>query len=821
MVERIMSLVSEVRQDVAFATRTLLFTPAFAAAAVTLGVATGAVAAVYGTADWLLDRPPTGVVQPERVVDLNLGQLGRPDLPKYGFSYPQYLTLETTQDAFEEVAAYAKVSRMIGSETQAFEEVVTQWVSGSYFPLLGVQPHLGRLLTPEDDVDGAPALVVISHAYWQTRLGGSSDVIGATLRFGPDPVTVVGVLPPDFEDYRLDWNGPTHVWFPMRAAQSLYRMPGMLTMTQTFFRVLGRLPEGRTLEQASEMAQRWVPDLPALSMSVFEPNSIELRPASMMRIGRRDQAGSFLRALLTVCLLVLLAAAANVVNFLLGRLGRRRRELAVRAALGAGRARLGRQLLTEAALLASATALVAATAGWMVGRWLAPLPATYLDVPFRHGELTTAGAIDADMFGLALVAGGVVTLILGTLPALGTFHDPARELRGAGPRWGWSRFRLSGRQLVLTCQIGFAVLLAASAALFGRSFAEAISLPREYGDPSTLLLARTQPVSLPDEEAVTFLQTLLARLEEEPGVHAATVSWNPPYAGAEGAFAIPASDQRPLTVPGATGGPHYFAVQGTSIVTGEDFGAVDDPQAGEDLIINEAFAERFWPGQDPVDRAILHNDVRKRIRAVVDRRRCESALGPATPCYWSWAGVDRAGPRVYRVRTVGPAHAFVPRFREIVAELSPEVAVTSAESLEAFLGYQVRAERFAAFSSIGLALFGILLLAGGCASVFVSMVRQSVREIAIRIALGATERRLARRILGHGALLMASGVGIGLLATRLVAPHFADRLFQVSPTDPASYTVAAVVIAAVALSAVGVSTRVAAATDPSRHLKGE
>ena len=821
MIERVSTWAAEARQDVTFALRTLVLTPGFVAASVTLGAAAGAVVAVYGTVDWLLDRPPTGVVEPHRIVDLHLGEIGRPELSEYGFSYPQYVALEASQDAFSDVAAYAKVPRMIGAVGRPYEEVVTQWVSGSYFPLLGVEPHVGRLFTVEDDVDGAPAIAVVSHAYWQTRLGGTPDALGKTLRFGPDPVTVVGVLPAGFEDFRLDWNGPTDVWFPMRAAQSLYRMPGMLTMTQTFFRILGRLPEGRSLEQAREMAQRWIPELPELTTPLFEPNLIGLRPAISTRVTRREEARGFLGALLVVCGLVLLAAAANVVNYLLGRIERRRRELALRAALGAGRARLVRQLVAEVALLATATAGVSVLTGWMVTTWLAPLPATYLDLTFRTGVVSTAGALDGRLLGLAVAAGYAVTMLLGTVPALGTFHDPAQSLRGGAPRWGWSRFRLSTRQIVLVSQIAFAVLLAASATLLGRSFARALALPPDYVEPESILLARVQPVTLPEEEARGFLTALLARLEEEPGVRAVTVSWNPPYAGARSGFSLPESSDRPVTVLGATGGPRYFAVLGTPVVAGEDFGAMDDPTGAESIIVNQSFAERFWPGQESVGRTILLNGEPKRIRGIVGRHRCGSELDAPTPCFWSWAGADRAGPRVYRVRTEDDAEGFAARFREIVAELNPDVAVTSVESLESFLAYRLRGERLAALASVGLALFGILLLAAGCAAVFVSMVRQSARELAIRVALGATNGRLTARIVTHGALLLSAGIVLGLSAARLVAPRFGDRLFQVAPDDPLSYGIAAAAIAGVGLAAVAASTRAAVGQDPSPHLRSE
>jgi hypothetical protein len=231
---RLPTLLDDFRQDVAFATRTVLRTPGFSVAALSLGLAVGATTAAYSTARWLLDRSPEGVLEPDRLVGLSLSEAGRPDLPHYGFSFPQYEALAELQDAFVGVAAYAKLLAYASTDVWA-AEVVHQFVTGGYFSLLGVRPHLGRLIGPEDDFDGAPALAVISHAFWQSRFEADPNVIGAEMRFRVDRVRVIGVLPPEYSDYSLDWNGPTDVWLPMRSARVLNGMPGMLTMKSTFF----------------------------------------------------------------------------------------------------------------------------------------------------------------------------------------------------------------------------------------------------------------------------------------------------------------------------------------------------------------------------------------------------------------------------------------------------------------------------------------------------------------------------------------------------------------------------------------------------------
>lgn len=207
------SVLDSIRHDLAYAARTTLRTPGFAVSALSLGLAVGATTAVYATADWLLNRSPTGVVEPDRLVGLSLTEPGSTDPRRWGFSFPQYEALRDVQDAFTGVAAYAKIEEL-ASVGDWQGEVVHQFVTESYFPLLGVRPELGRLIGPGDEA----ALAVISHAFWRSRFGGDPDVIGSAMYFGVDPVRVIGVLPPGFEDHSIDWVGPTHVWLPMASA---------------------------------------------------------------------------------------------------------------------------------------------------------------------------------------------------------------------------------------------------------------------------------------------------------------------------------------------------------------------------------------------------------------------------------------------------------------------------------------------------------------------------------------------------------------------------------------------------------------------------
>lgn len=805
----------QVRLDLTHAVRTLVRTPGFNLAALSLGLAVGGTIAVYGTADWLLNRSPDGVVAPEQLASLRLGERGREDV-RYGFSFPQYERLREVQDAFSEVATYSKVVRFV-SHGDWVKESVQQFVTGSYFPLLGVRPHLGRLITPDDDVSGAAARVVLAYDFWQSDFGGDPSVIGSTMGLGTDTGVIIGVLPPGFEDYSLDWNGPTQLWLPMRAAQTLEGMAGMLTMTQTFFPIVGRLRPGVSHSRAAEMAQRWVPMLPEITTPLFEPNAIRVGDRDEMRLSRRDRARTFLGALFVVCVLVLGAASANVVSFLLGRASLRRKEMALRVALGATRGRVFRQLLTETSLLAVFAAGLAALSVVWIGRLLAPLPQVYLGLSERTAPLTTFGAVDAKMLGTAVAVGCVAAVMLSALPMLLASREPMSALRAPPVGWSWSRLKPTPRQGVLVLQVGLAATLTVSATLFARTFVRAANIDVEYAEPDRLLIARLVPIGMADGEIGQFFEALLDQLSGDPGVVSVALGINPPFAGGRTTARLPTDDDGGRFEIGyATAGPGFFDTNGIEVVRGREF--LEYSADRDQVVINRVLADRLWPGADPVGRTFVLGTADATVVGVVDRERCRELLGPPSPCAWSPVSLVGSGGRTVRVRTGGRATEFAPALRQTVTSLHPNIAIVQEQSLAHFLERSIRAEKVAAVASAALAVFGIVLLGVGCASVFVAMVRDSAREIAIRIALGVTNGRLVARVVGHGLLLMSAGLSMGLLATLFVAGRFAVHLGDVPPTDPFSYGLGASLILFVGMGAVTSSALAATRTDPVEHL---
>jgi len=807
-------LVDDVRADIRYAARSLLRSPGFFVAALSLGAAVGAVTAVQSTVDWLLDRSPTGVVEPERLVAMRLTEQGREGerYATFAFSVPQYEALRDIQDAFVDVAAYGKLP-MIASGDDWQDRLVFQYVSGSYFPLLGMRPHIGRVLGPDDDVEGAVAAVVLSHTMWQSRYGGDPDVLGRAIRLQSGEGRIVGVLPARYEDYSLDWNAPTDLWLPLHAGAHQTDMEIMLTSPSTFFPILGRLRPGVSADEAHARAQRWVTELPPVRTTI-EANAIYVGPERELRISRRDEAEAFLTALLAVGSLILCAAAFNVVNFFLGRAARRRREIALRSALGADRPRLVRQLVTEASLMAAATSGTAMIVGSLVVSVLGRLPNVYLDVPAVISPITTTGALDLRMLAGAAALGGVAAFATGVLPMLASFGDPMVAIKGTAPGWSWSRFRPTLRQGVLMLQVGLAVAMSVTAGLYAQGFRHAAAADPEYAEPETLLIARVSSAVGRTVDRAPSMTSLTEQIEAAPWSVSVALSYNRPYAGGFGTAALPADPEAKFRVDGAVATPGLFDTFGVPLAAGREFEEGDHET--EAVIINRTLAERLWPGVDPIGQSFVYTDAPARVVGVVARERCADLLAAPDGCVWR--PIMSAGGGTINVRTAGPAEAAIPALRALVTETDPTMVVVEAESLASFLDGRVRAERTAAIVSSGLALFGVLLLAVGCVSLFLSMVRESLREIAIRMALGATSSRVTSVIMTQGLLVTGVGVVVGVCVAGIVATRLAGQFYGIVPIHPPTFVIVSVMVLLISLVSVGYTAVVATRTDPATHL---
>lgn len=801
-------------RDIRFSARTLLRTPSFIIAVLSLGVAIGATVAVYNTADWLLRRSPGGVVAPDELVTLRIVERDRTDLnPRgYGLSFPQYLAMRKTQDVFTDVATYGKLVGVVTTDTRS-DQVVVEYVTGSYFGLLGVRPLLGRLLTAEDDLPGIPPNTVLSYLYWQEQFGGDPGVVGRAMQVNGVLTRVVGVLPATFEGYALDWNGPTSIWATTAVSQSLGNGGLTTRANNSFFPVIGRLKRGVSLQDVERTSQGWLETLPPLKMPAWVGNQILVRPTSEFRINSRQAAQDFLGVILVVCILILVAACFNLANVLLGRTFARRQEFGVRAALGAGRSRLLAHIIGEGVCIAAAAGVMGTLVGIAVAWALATLPRVYLNALAATTPVTTFGAIDGQLVWSAFGLGVVAAVLFGCVPlAPLAFRSTVSVMRDAPSTWTWGRLRVSSRQVVLIAQVALAITLATTAGLYGRTFLRAAAVRPPYEQPESILVTRVALTAVPPAARKDVWPALLARLNAEPDVIAATVGWNPPYRVGFTRVQLPGGDPNGVQMSSTAGAPGFFAVQGVPVVEGREFSATgEDERTG--FIINRVLAQRLWPGQAAVvGQTVILNGASRTITGVVADDHCSGLLEEPVPCGWQPWTPD-SGTSYLRVRTKGAPMAFVPRLRQVLRELAPTGALAEAAPLDVMFDEIIAPQRNAAVIALGLATFGVLLLALGAIALFLSMVRDSRREIAVRLAIGATPAMVVRRVMWQGMALVASGCILGVAIAYMLARQIEEQLFQVGPTDAPSLVAAPLVVSIVSLLAIGYAASDAAKTE--------
>jgi predicted permease len=701
------------------------------------------------------------------------------------------------------------------------DQVIFEYVTGNYFPLLGVRPLLGRTLTPDDDVPGAAPAVVISSDYWQSHWGGDAGVLDKPIRLNGQPARIVGVIPRAFDGYEITWLGPSSVWLPRQTLPSIGRS-ALLTTETSFFPIIGRMRPGVTVEMVRERAQAWLGAFPVLKMPSWSATAVVVIPPDQMRTARgsRVRSAPLFIALFLVSMFTLVAACFNISNFLIGRGIERRRELALRSALGASRARVIRQLFTEALLVGVTASVLSLVVTWVIARAVAPLPRVYLGLAGTASALSTAQAIDVRMVGMAIAMGLGSALAFGLIPAvIGAPRDPMRVLKDPRPHWSWSGIRVSLRQVVLTFQVAITITLAVTAGLYARTFLRVAAIDSGYANSESVLVVRVVATSMPADQRPTFYRSLLERLHAMPSVVSASIGWNPPFAIGVGSVSKPSGSEPPVRIGATAAAPRFFETQGIRLLDGREFDG-SEADTREAIVINRELAKRLWPDGRAVGQEALHDGNRRRVIGVVADDRCVRLLGEPVPCAWQPIPLDT--PTGYlRIRTKVPPLAFLSSFQDIVHGLSPDVAVAEPATLDALVGDALSTQRLSALASAFLAFFGIGLLAVGGLSLFQSMVNDSRREIAIRMALGATRSRVARRVMTQGALLAVVGTSAGLVGAYVVALRIADRLYGVGAGDLLAFVVLPLCVAALGLIGVGYSASSAARTEPARFLQLE
>ncbi|HEX8273303.1 MAG TPA: ADOP family duplicated permease [Longimicrobiaceae bacterium] len=808
-------------QDLRYAARQAARAPGFSLLVVgVLALGIGANTALFTLGNALLLRPRPGVADPGRLVWVAAVREGHPN----PLSLPDVRDFRERVGAFSALAAFHDVEVSVSGGSGP-ERVRGQLVTGEYFALLGAPVALGRGLSPADDDPAAPPAAVIGHGLWRRRFAGDPAVVGREIVVNGAPLTVVGVAGPGFNG--ADHDLPRDVWLPMSmAARALPGRPGLPERRDAWWvSAVGRLAPGASAAQAdaalAAVARQIARDDPAGHRGVTARTysaAAGLAPGALPEVMAVAGLG------FAVTGVVLLIACANVGSLLLGRAVARRREIAVRLSLGAGRARVVRQLLTESVLLS----LLAGGAGLLLAAWGTELLAARVELPPM--ELAPDGRVLAFCVAAAFVAGA----LFGVVPALdATRSDVAGALRsvpsGVDPR----RARLQGR--FVSAQVALSLVLLAAAGLFLRSMRAETGVEPGF-EATTRVLALSFDLGLQgysEARAGAFLRTLEERAAALPGVRSVSFADRAPLAGRPvGAEAVPGpgggrppeGGARGLDVFLTTVRPGYFRTLGIPLARGRDFTAADAPGAPGVVVVSEGFARAAWPGEDPVGRRLTLDGAGPELMVVGVAQ--ESLVAPAH---------RRALPAVYLpqlqhpgaraltllVRAEGDARPLADALRREVAALDRDLPVYRVQTLAQ---YRRESASEARTGAVLVGMFGGLALLLATVGLYGAMsfaVGQRTREIGVRVALGARGADVVRLFLRRGARLAATGMAVGLVLSLAAGRLLSGILYGVSPLDLPTLASAALLLGAAALLASYLPARRATRVEPMAALRAE
>lgn len=814
---------SSILQDLRFAARMLVADPLFAIIAiVTLGVAIGANAVVFSVVDSVLLQPlPYPDV--DRLVRIHT-RLPAEGHDRFWLSPPEYWELVERTSSFESVGAYSDAGAPVSGGAEP-ARVPAAYVTASLLRTIGVQPALGRLLTDEEDRPGPATAVLLGHRLWQRAFAGDPDIVGRAISVDGVQVTVVGVMPEDFAFPRAE----TDLWIP------LCLDPKVATRDYHMIEVVGRLKPDVTLAQARADLEGYM----AWSSGTYprgqHPLEASEHPVVAVSLAEDTVAPARLSLLLLqgAVAFLLLIAAANIASLLLSRADARQREIAIRAAVGAGRGRIVRQLLTESLLLgALGAALGLAIAAWGVDLAVALLPDS---TPRRH-EI----GIDGWVVGAGVVVSIVTSVLFGLAPALRAgAADLQTALKDAGARSTAGRGRLRLRRALVVGEVALAVVLVVGCGLMVRSFGRLQEVELGF-DPDDVV---TMHIELPKSHYPTtpgvkqFWTQLEERARELPGVASVTATTSLPFMKWPHFMHVTrpgGGPEQQIEVYGQGAADDFARTLGIHVVAGRDFDEREHGAPARGALLNQTLAEALWPGVDPLGRTIeippgpLELPDLTVIGVLADVK--QSGITERTPpqlylpirADWSADLADRLLYVAVRVEG-GDPRAVVPGIRRIVADLDPRIAVADVRTMDDLLWQEVARPRFLSVLLGVFAGIAVLLAAIGIFGVMSHSVTQRTRELGIRMALGAQPAMVRRMVLQDGLVLVALGLVAGLAAAVLLAGVLVDVLagvlYGVDVFDVWTLVAAPLVIVAVGVAACWLPAARATRIDPMMAMR--
>jgi macrolide transport system ATP-binding/permease protein len=801
-------------QDLRFALRSFRRTPGVIAVIVlSLGLAIGANATVYTWMEALLFHPLPAVPQADRLVSV---ATATPDGEDWSLSYPAYLDWRASARGLEGIAV-ADFTQLSLRTTDQAERVWGLYISGNYFDVIQVRPVLGRAITPADETDRSP-VAVISHSLWTRRFQGDSAVVGRHVALNGRDIEIIGVTPPRFGGTMAGLN--FDLFTPVTLEPVLASRQWLNDRGNRWLDVVGRLRDGVSLAQARE-------DMNRVAAAVAEAHPEDPGRAASIEPLSDEGVQSILypvfTALLGVTVLVLLIACFNVANLMLVRATARRKEISVRLAVGADRGRVVRQLLTESLLLA----LMAGGAGlaiavWAKGLFLALVPAT----PF---PVTTQLDINYRTFVFALAISLGTAIVFGLIPALRASRpDLLPGLKDESAATGSTRSRL--RSSLVVAQVALSIVSLIAAGLFLRSLQKAQAVDPGIENPDQVLLVATD-LSLAgysDSAGAILAGRVLEQARALPGVKEASLASMVPlgFGGTSSSvFAIqdyePAQDENMSIIINRVSS-HYFETMGIPLVHGRGIAAVDRAGGAKVAVVNEEFAARYIRQPNPVG-VLINGGGDDWITVVGIARNGKYGTLNEAPMPLVYLPIEQSWRDAFtlQVRTADEPTTLVEPLRRLFAQLDPGLPFLDPRTLAEHMGAALMANRIGGWLLSVFGLLALALSAIGIYSVVAYSVSRRVREIGLRVALGAGRREVMGLIVGHSMRLVLLGLLIGGVLGVGVGQLLRAQLFGISPGDPITFAAIGGLLIVVALAASWIPARRAARIEPLVALRSE
>ena len=820
-------------QDTRYAARWLLRSPGFAIVAVlSLGVGIGCNTAIFAVVDALLLRP-LPVREPSRLVDLYTSGA---DGDTYSTnSLPDLLDYREHREVFEDVAGYSPMFAGVSRGDRA-RLVLGEVVTGNYFSTLGVSARLGRTLLPEDDAPTSPRTVVLSNRYWQREFGGEATAIGRTIRIRGQEFTVVGVLD-DLFTGMVPLLAP-EIWVPVRFAEEV-EPAGINEMVpsptgssrldrrgQRWLFVKARLARDTSIEQARANVEVVAARLRAEHPQTNKDRRVTVRPTVDTRL--HPEADRMLAWVVTGTMLavglVLVIACANVAGMLLARAAARQREIAIRLAVGAGRFRLVRQLLTESVILGA----LGAGVGVLLASWITRLLTTFqLPIPIA---LSLDLRLDARVLGFTAGVALLTGIIAGLAPALrATRANLVWDLKGdvssgrPGRRW-------TARDVLVVGQMAVTIVLLVTAGLLVRSLFAAQKADVGFAtDGLAIVSADTGMLRYTPERSQQLWTEIARQVEAIPGVKGVALASRLPFSlnFNRTSIAVPgrqkAADEMGTSINSATVSPGYFATLGIGVLEGRAFAESDRPSDRRVAIVSETFARTFWPTDSAIGRTVYERTLNSgrgfEIVGVVANHTLQTVGETPQPAIYFSRTQQPSGYNVMVARTASDDTALVARMREMLLALEPDLLLMESQTMKAQMQGMLFPVRVAAVLVTAFSALGLALAAVGLYGIIAFAVTERTREIGIRMAIGARPATVVRLVLRQGLRLAAVGLVVGSLLGAVATRVVAGALYGVGVADPVAWGAAAGVLFAAAMLANAVPAYRAVRIDPVRALR--